>query len=89
MKTRFILQDGSLEIYECADRDGKARVILDSGRLRRILHYIEGIPPARAIAAVDAFRAREYADFLQWAARNNHPIDLSEYPAPRPIAAPD
>jgi hypothetical protein len=86
MRTRFVLQDGSVAIFECVARDGRARVIVDNGRLDRVAHYAPGIPDVEAIAAVDAFRAREYAEFLQWAARKEIEVDASQYPPPRPIA---
>lgn len=86
MRPRFVLQDGSVAIFECVAREGKARVIVDNHRLDRIAHYESGISDVEAIAAVDAFRAREYAEFLQWAARNEIEVDASQYPPPRPIA---
>lgn len=86
MRTRFVLQDGSVAIFECVAREGRARVIVDNGRLDRVAHYESGISDAEAIAAVDAFRACEYAEFLEWAARNEIEVDVSQYPPPRPIA---
>jgi hypothetical protein len=86
MRTRFVLQDGSVAIFECVAREGRARVIVYNGRLDRVAHYESGISDAAAIAAVDAFRACEYAEFLQWAARNEIEVDASQYPAPLPIA---
>lgn len=86
MRTRFVLQDGSVAIFECVAREGRARVIVDNDRLDRVAHYEIGISDADAIAAVDAFRASEYAEFLQWAARKEIEVDASQYPPPRPIA---
>lgn len=85
MHTRFVLKDGPVEIHECTSREGRARVIVNDGRLERVAHYTTGISDGDAIAAVDDFRARQYADFLKWAARNNFAFDSAEYPAPQSI----
>lgn len=85
MQTRFVLKDGPVEIYECTARNGRARVIVADGRLDKVAHYVEGIPDADAIKAVDDFREAEYADFLHWAATNNFTFDAAQYPPPQPI----
>ncbi|WP_024881831.1 hypothetical protein [Methylosinus sp. LW3] len=62
-------------------------MIVDNDRLDRVSHYESGISDAEVIAAVDAFRARGYAEFQQWAARKEIEVDVSQYPPPRSIAS--
>jgi hypothetical protein len=82
--TRFILADGAVAVYEITDpaKNVSARMEIAGGK---VVRFYEGgqISRADAAASVNAFRAKEWADFLDWAPRRN--IGLEHYPAPPAI----
>jgi hypothetical protein len=80
---RFVLSDGSGQVYECRNRVAVCRIEI---RGSEVVRFYEGgpIPRDECVAAVNELRAAEHERFLQWAKTRDY-VNVSDYPAPKSL----